>query len=114
MMNVSRLSLVTIFSIILFSGTSSVAFAGLSTPILGDFKCYLPDPDIIGPPIDPVANVGLQDQFRDLKDVDIFDRELFCGNVIKNIDGLTAEFPDQHYWTYDIIVNDILTQCHRQ
>jgi len=110
MMNVSRLSLVTIFSIILISGTSSVAFAGLSTPILGDFKCYLPDPDIIGPPVDPVANIGLQDQFRTLKDVDVFDRELFCGNVIKNIDGLTPEFPDQHYWTYDIVVNDILTQ----
>jgi len=112
MMNVSRLSLVTIFSIILFSGTTSVALAQVGGPptILGDFKCYLPDPDLIGPPIDPVANVGLEDQFRDLKDVDIFDRELFCGNVIKNIDGTIPEFPDQHYWTYDIVVNDILTQ----
>jgi len=111
-MNVSRLSLAVIFSIILFSGTTSVAIAGggVPTTILGDFKCYLPDLDEIGPPIDPVANVGLEDQFRTLNDVDLFDRELFCGHVIKNIDGIMPEFPDQHYWTYDIIVNDILTQ----
>jgi len=112
-MNVSRLSLAVIFSIILFSGTTSVALAQIGngpTTILGDFKCYLPDPDIIGPPVDPVANIGLEDQFRTLKDVDVFDRKLFCGNVIKNIDGLAPEFPDQHYWTYDIVVNDVLSQ----
>jgi len=111
-MNVSKLSLTAIFSIILFSGITSVALAQVGGPstILGDFKCYLPDPDDIGPPIDPVANLGLEDQFRDLKDVDVFDRELFCGHVIKNIDGIIPDFPDQHYWTYDIVVNDILTQ----
>ena len=110
-MSVGRLSLAVIFSIILFSGTTSVAFAGaVPTTILGDFKCYLPDPDIFGPPMDPVANLGLEDQFRDLKDVDVFDRELFCGHVIKNIDGIMPEFPDQHYWTYDIVVNDIILQ----
>ena len=109
-MNVSRLSLAVIFSMILFSGTTSVAFAGVG-PILGDFKCYLPDPDLIEPPTVPVANVGLEDQFRTLDDVDVFDRELICGNVIKD-DGPTPQFPEQHYWTYDIVVNDIVpTVC---
>jgi len=111
-MNVSRLSLTAIFSIILFSGITSVALAQVGGPptILGDFKCYLPDPDIIGPPIDPIANVGLEDQFRTLNDVDLFDRELFCGQVQKNVDGSVPDFTPQHYWTYDIVVNDILIQ----